>query len=99
MDVLQNYMTYHTCFKIAKTIPDNPEVPASRAAKIIRRFKELHPYNISQKAKIIVETFISTTSKSINGKEKMMVIHLLVWLLCDTTTRLKDILKSKSILM
>lgn len=67
MDVLQNYMTYHTCFKIAKTIPDNPEVPASRAAKIIRRFEELHPYNISQKAKIIVETFISTTSKSING--------------------------------
>lgn len=40
MDVLQNYMTYNTCFKIAKTIPDNPEVPASRAAKIIRRFKE-----------------------------------------------------------
>ena len=70
MDVLQNYMTYNTCFKIAKTIPDNPEVPASRAAKIIRRFEELHPYNISQKAKIIVETFISTTSKSINGKEK-----------------------------
>ena len=74
MDVLQNYMTYNTCFKIAKTIPDNPEVPASRAAKIIRRFEELHPYNISQKAKIIVETFISTTSKSINGKGKMMVI-------------------------
>lgn len=40
MKQAQNYMTYHTCFKIAKTIPDNPEVPASRAAKIIRRFKE-----------------------------------------------------------
>ena len=74
MDVLQNYMTYNTCFKIAKTIPDNPEVPASRAAKVIRRFEELHPYNISQKAQIIVETFISTTSKAINGKGKMMVI-------------------------
>ena len=57
MDVLQNYMTYNTCFKIAKTIPDNPDVPASRAAKVIRRFEELHPYNISQKAQIIVETF------------------------------------------
>lgn len=74
MDVLQNYMTYNTCFKIAKTIPDNPEVPASRAAKVIRRFEELHTYNISQKAQIIVETFISTTSKAINGKGKMMVI-------------------------
>ncbi len=74
MDVLQNYMTYHTCFKIAKTIPDNPEVPASRAAKVIRRFEELHPYNISQKAQIIVETFLSTTKHSIGGKGKMMVV-------------------------
>ena len=74
MDVLQNYMTYHTCFKIAKTIPDNPEVPASRAAKVIRRFEELHPYNISQKAQIIVETFLSTTAKAIGEKGKMMVV-------------------------
>ncbi len=74
MDVLQNYMTYHTCFKIAKTIPENPEVPVSRAAKVIRRFEELHPYNISQKAQIIVETFLSTTSRAIGGKGKMMVV-------------------------
>ena len=74
MDVLQNYMTYHTCFKIAKTIPDNPDVPASRAAKVIRRFEELHPYNISQKAQIIVETFLSTTANAIGGKGKMMVV-------------------------
>lgn len=74
MDVLQNYMTYNTCFKIAKTIPDNPDVPASRAAKVIRRFEELHPYNISQKAQIIVETFLSTTANAINGKGKMMVV-------------------------
>jgi len=74
MDVLQNYMTYHTCFKIAKTIPDNPEVPSSRAAKVIRRFEELHPYNISQKAQIIVETFLSTTAHAIGGRGKMMVV-------------------------
>lgn len=74
MDVLQNYMTYKTGFKIAKTIPDNPDVPASRAAKVIRRFEELHPYNISQKAQIIVETFLSTTANSIGGKGKMMVV-------------------------
>lgn len=74
MDVLQNYMTYNTCFKISKTIPDNPDVPVSRAAKVIRRFEELHPYNISQKAQIIVETFLSTTCKAIGGKGKMMVV-------------------------
>ncbi len=74
MDVLQNYMTYSTCFKIAKTIPDNPEVPSSRAAKTIKRFEEIHPYNISQKSQIIVETFLSTTSRAIGGRGKMMVV-------------------------
>ena len=74
MDVLQNCMTYNTCFKIAKTTEDNPDVPSSRAAKIIRKYQELHPYNISQKAEIIVETFLDTTSTKIGGRGKMMVI-------------------------
>ncbi len=74
LDVLQNYMTYDTCFKIAKTIPDNPELPSSRAAKLIRKYQELHPYNISQKAQIIVETFLETTSQKIGGRGKMMVV-------------------------
>ncbi|MCD8103986.1 MAG: DEAD/DEAH box helicase family protein [Lachnospiraceae bacterium] len=74
LDVLQNYMTYDTCFKIAKTIPDNPDVPSSRAAKLIRKYQELHPYNISQKSQIIVETFMETTSKKIGGRGKMMVL-------------------------
>ena len=34
--------SYSTCFKIAKTIPDNPDLPASRAAKLIRKYEELH---------------------------------------------------------
>ncbi len=74
LDVLQNYMTYDTCFKIAKTIEDNPEVPSSRASKVIKRFEQLHPYNISQKAQIIVETFLCTTAHKINGRGKMMVV-------------------------
>lgn len=74
LDVLQNYMTYDTCYKIAKNTPDNPELPSSRAAKIIRKFQQLHPYNISQKSQIIVETFRSTTKHKIGGKGKMMVV-------------------------
>ena len=74
LDVLQNYMTYDTCFKIAKTITDNPDVPGSRAAKVIRKYEQLHPYNISQKAQIIVETFMGTTRHKIGGRGKMMVV-------------------------
>jgi len=74
LDVLQNYMTYATCFKIAKNTPENPELPESRATKIIRRYEKLHPYNISQKAQIIVETFRETTRHKIGGRGKMMVV-------------------------
>lgn len=73
-DVLQNYMTYKTCFKIANNTPDNPEVPASSASKVIKKYQQLHPENIRQKSEIIVETFRSTTRTKINGKGKMMVV-------------------------
>ena len=74
LDVLQNYMTYSTCFQIAKNTKENPELPVSRSVKIIRKFEKLHPYNISQKSQIIVETFMSTTKNKIFGKGKMMVV-------------------------
>ena len=74
LDVLQNYMTYNTCFKIAKNTLDNPELPASRATKVIKKYEKLHPYNISQKSEIIVETFLNTTRDKIGGRGKMMVV-------------------------
>ena len=74
LDVLQNYMTYSTCFKIAKNTEENPELPESRATKIIKKYEKLHPYNISQKSEIIVETFRDTTRHKIGGKGKMMVV-------------------------
>lgn len=74
LDVLQNYMTYKTYYKIAKTIDENPDVPSSRTAKFIKQYKNLHPYNISQKSAIIVETYRNTTKGKINGKGKMMVV-------------------------
>ena len=74
LDVLQNYMTYKTCYQIAKNVPDNPEVPQSKAMKTIKKYEELHPYNIQQKSALIVETFRDITKKKIKGKGKMMVV-------------------------
>lgn len=74
LDVLENYTTYKTCFQIAKNTPDNPEVPTIKAIKTIRRFEELHPHNLQQKAAIIVETFRDITKHKIGGKGKMMVV-------------------------
>lgn len=75
MDVLANYTTYETCYKIAQADDEiDEEVPTSQASKAIRRYAEHHPYNIAQKAEIIVETFNDVTRHKINGKGKMMVV-------------------------
>lgn len=74
LDVLANYTTYKMCYQIAKNTPDNPDVPTSKAVKTIRRYEELHPHNLQQKAAIIVETFREITKKKIGGQGKMMVV-------------------------
>lgn len=74
LDVLANYVTYKMCYQIAKNTPDNPDVPTSKAVKTIRRYEELHPHNLQQKAAIIVETFRDITKKRIGGLAKMMVV-------------------------
>ena len=74
LDVLANYTTYKMCYQIAKNVPDNPDVPTSKAVRTIRRYEELHPHNLAQKAAIIVETFREVTKHKIGGLGKMMVV-------------------------
>ena len=74
LNPLDHFVAYKEAVEIAKTVPDNPDVPTSPTMKLLRKYKELHPYVIGQKAAIIVETFRDITSKAIKGKGKMMVV-------------------------
>jgi len=74
LDVLKNYMTYKTCFKIAKNTEENPEVPNSKAVKTIKRYESLHPHNLQQKTAIIIEQFREITKNKISGRGKAMVV-------------------------
>ena len=74
LDVLQNYMTYSMYFKIAKAIPDDPELDTVAGVRAIRQFETLHPHNISQKTAIVLEQFRNVTRHKIGGKAKAMVI-------------------------
>jgi len=74
LDVLKNYMTYSTYYRIAKKIDEDPELDASRASSAVARYQSLHPHNISQKVKIIVEHFDTVTRHKINGKAKAMIV-------------------------
>ena len=74
LDVLQNYMTYKMYYKIAKTIPDNPELDTTAGIKAIRNYETLHPHNISQKTAIMLEHFRNITRYKIGGKAKAMIV-------------------------
>jgi type I restriction enzyme R subunit len=74
LDVLANYTTYKTYWRIEKTVRDDPEHDKSRAKSAIARFVSLHPTNLAQKAEIIVEHFRHHTANKIGGKAKAMVV-------------------------
>ncbi len=74
MDVLENYTTYQTFWKIEKRTEEDPEYDARRARRAIARFVGLHPTHLAQKAEIIVEHFRQHTAKQIGGCAKAMVV-------------------------
>ena len=74
MDVLANYTTYHTFWKIEKASEDDPEYDARKARRAIARFVSLHPHHLAQKAEIIVEHFRAHTAKEMQGLAKAMVV-------------------------
>lgn len=74
MDVLKNYTTYATYYKLVKASEDDPNVERKQAAKVLARFMRLHPYNVAQKTEVMVEHFNAVTSHRIGKKAKAMVV-------------------------
>ncbi len=74
LNVLQNYMTYKMYYKIAKTIPDDPQLDTTAGLKAITNYETLHPHNISQKTSLMLEHFCNITKHKIGGKAKAMVV-------------------------
>ncbi|MDR1498735.1 MAG: hypothetical protein LBS34_00400, partial [Rickettsiales bacterium] len=74
LDVLKNYMTYDTYFKVGKKINDDPRYKKSKANKALGKFLSLHPHNLAQKTQIMVEHFRTITKHKISGKAKAMVV-------------------------
>ncbi|MCG1012233.1 type I restriction endonuclease subunit R [Tepidanaerobacter sp. GT38] len=74
LDVLRNYVTYETYFKLAKKIEDDPAFDKAKATKALTRYVSLHPHNIAQKTEIMVEHFRNVTRHKIGGRAKAMVV-------------------------
>lgn len=82
LDVLRNYVTYATYYKLTRTGPGGPtssdtsdrEVDKRKAAAELARFASLHPSNMAQRAEIIVEHFRAHTAARLGGRAKAMVV-------------------------
>ncbi|MDB9484892.1 type I restriction endonuclease [Dolichospermum circinale CS-537/05] len=76
LDVLENYTTYQSYYKIQQIIADNPQFDTKRAQKKLKKYVEGHPQIIRQKAEIMIDHFLADVinTNKINGQAKAMVV-------------------------
>ena len=74
LDVLKNYMTYKTYFRLAKAVEDDPNYDKKKANRAIGKYLSLHPHNLSQKTEVMIEHFRDITRHKIGGRAKAMVV-------------------------
>lgn len=76
MDVLKNYTTYASFYKVIKTVNGDPEFDQKEAQKKIRAYVESRPETIRQKAAIIVNHFHTAVldKGKIGGQARAMVV-------------------------
>ena len=74
LDVLRNYVTYKTYWKLVNENPDDPEVDPRKASAQLARFAELHPTSMQQRAEVIMEHFRSHVRSRLGGRAKAMLV-------------------------
>jgi type I restriction enzyme, R subunit len=76
LDVLRNYISYRTAFRLAHEgrEVDDREVERSAAMRGIMGWVRLHPYNIAQKVEMVVEHFREFVAPLLAGRARAMVV-------------------------
>ncbi|MCY3781779.1 MAG: DEAD/DEAH box helicase family protein [Chloroflexi bacterium] len=74
LDVLENYTTYRSYWRLLKKIGDDPEYESRRAKRLLRQYVDRHPTSIARKVAIIVEHFHEHVMPQIRGQAKAMIV-------------------------
>ncbi|HEY5223028.1 MAG TPA: hypothetical protein VIJ18_08320 [Microbacteriaceae bacterium] len=75
LDVLANYVTYSTYYRLNKEVVDTTDdLDKKKAAAALARFASLHPTNLAQRAEVIVEHFATHMASRMGGQAKAMVV-------------------------
>lgn len=76
LDPLQNYISYKVAYKLVQDggERDGEDVLKNKASKALNKWVRLHPYNIAQKVKVIVEHYREHVAWRLDGEAKAMVV-------------------------
>jgi type I restriction enzyme R subunit len=74
LDVVKNYTTYATYYRLVKAIEDDPRLPKKKAARALAKFMSLHPHNLEQRTEVMVEHFRQKVLGHLGGQAKAMVV-------------------------
>jgi type I restriction enzyme R subunit len=76
LDVLQNYTPYSVAFKLAHEGEDldDKAVERSAALKKVMGWVKLHPHNIAQKVRIVVDHYRQYVAPLLGGRAKAMIV-------------------------
>lgn len=74
LDVLRNYTSYKTYYRLVKEVEDDPNLPKKKGVRALARFMSLHPHNIEQKTEVMVEHFRRNVKHRLNDRAKAMVV-------------------------
>lgn len=74
LDVLLNYTSYKTAFKLGESFVSETRVDAKFARRALARWLSLHPTSVAQRVELIVEHFHSNVAYLLHGQAKAMVV-------------------------
>ena len=74
LDVLKNYITYETYFRIVQVSDDDIHVERKKASRALARVLTLHAVNLRTKTEVMVEHFRTHVKHKIGGRAKAMVV-------------------------
>lgn len=74
LDVLKNYTTFQTYFKLVKKIEEDPQYEKKKGITLLKSYVELHDHAIGKKTELVLEHYLSHVRNKIEGYAKAMIV-------------------------
>jgi len=74
LDVLENYTTYSTYWKLLKKVEEDPRYERKKAQSLLKSFVSLNQHAIGHKVEIMVEHFHEHVAHRVAGRAKAMIV-------------------------